>query len=106
MPQSENKKETPIEEIKLEMADLSERVETIKNDITSQTPQPIPDINDIKQNINTYGSWIYQGVAKVNSSVPTHKPKNREEQFYLYESGATIRLYIWVNGTWRYITLT
>lgn len=45
-------------------------------------------------------------VKKHTSTVPTHSPKNFYEQIVLYESGATIRLYIWVNSTWRYIALT
>ncbi len=103
MPQLENN----IEQIKLEVADLSERLETTKNDISNlRKPQPIPAINDIKENINIYGSWIYQGVQKASSSTPTHSPKNREEQFYIYKNGATFRLYIWVDGNWKYVSLT
>lgn len=39
-------------------------------------------------------------------SVPTYTPNNFFEQFYFYENGATRRLYININGTWRYSTLT
>jgi len=101
MPQLENK---PLEDLKLEVSDLTERFETSQR--PAQEPAEPLKMDDIKTNINTYGSWIYQGVQRTNSSVPTHSPKNREEQFYLYLNGATIRLYVWVSGTWRYATLT
>lgn len=37
---------------------------------------------------------------------PTETPKNFFEQIQFYENGATIRLYVWINGTWRYVALT
>lgn len=40
------------------------------------------------------------------ATVPTFIPKNFIEQIQFYESGATYRLYIYQNGTWRYTTLT
>lgn len=40
------------------------------------------------------------------SAVPTYVPRNLIEQFVLYENGATRRLYVWVEGTWRYAALT
>lgn len=40
------------------------------------------------------------------SVVPTNVPKNFLQQIEIYESGATRRLYIYVNGTWRYVALT
>jgi hypothetical protein len=40
------------------------------------------------------------------SVAPTYTPKNFYEQIVLYVNGATIRLYVYVNGTWRYSALT
>lgn len=40
------------------------------------------------------------------STAPTFIPKNFLEMFQIYENGATIRLYVYVNRTWRYTTLT
>ena len=43
---------------------------------------------------------------KYVSSVPTYVPRNWEEMFVLYDDGANYRLYIYINGSWRYSTLT
>ena len=40
------------------------------------------------------------------SAVPTYTPKNFLQQFVFYESGATRRLYIYLNGGWYYASLT
>jgi hypothetical protein len=44
-------------------------------------------------------------VMKTNSSTPSHTPKNFLECFYLYKSGSTYRLYIYIDNTWKYINL-
>lgn len=54
-------------------------------------------LEDIKQNYFP---------VEAKAVVPTGKPKSFFEQFYLYESGATRRFYIYINGTWRYSALT
>lgn len=40
------------------------------------------------------------------STVPTYIPKSFLEQIVIYENGATYRLYVYVNRTWRYTALT
>ncbi len=50
--------------------------------------------------------FISNKIKKHTSTAPTYNPKNFNEQIVLYEDGATIRLYLWVNGTWRYVALT
>jgi hypothetical protein len=40
------------------------------------------------------------------TTAPTFIPQNLLEAIQLYESGATRRLYVFVNGTWRYTALT
>lgn len=40
----------------------------------------------------------------VFDSVPTHNAPNGS--IVVYESGATKRLYIYINGNWRYTALT
>ena len=47
-----------------------------------------------------------RAVKRPLSAAPTRTPKNLIEQFELYESGVTRRLYVYVNGTWRYVALT
>jgi len=45
-------------------------------------------------------------VRRPVSTAPTFIPKNFLEMFQIYENGATIRLYVYVNRTWRYTALT
>jgi len=45
-------------------------------------------------------------LRKPVSVVPTYIPKNFIEQTVYYVSGATVRRYDFINGTWRYTTLT
>lgn len=40
------------------------------------------------------------------SAAPTFTPRNSFEQWQLYESGSTRRIYFYVAGTWRYAALT
>jgi len=40
------------------------------------------------------------------SVAPSFVPRNAFEQWQIYESGATRRLYVYVAGTWRYTALT
>lgn len=37
---------------------------------------------------------------------PTITPKNFMEQIQLFDDGVDYRLYLFVNGTWRYVALT
>ncbi len=45
-------------------------------------------------------------IKKSSAVVPTYEPKTFFEQFYLYKSGATNRLYVNIDNTWKYVTLT
>jgi hypothetical protein len=45
-------------------------------------------------------------VKRPVSTAPTHTPQTFVEQFVVYESGATRRLYIYVGTAWRYVALT
>jgi hypothetical protein len=40
------------------------------------------------------------------SSAPTATPKSFVDMIQFYENGATRRLYIYINATWRYVALT
>lgn len=44
-------------------------------------------------------------VIKTNSSLPTHTPKKFIDCFYLYNSGATYELYIYISNSWKKVTL-
>lgn len=55
-----------------------------------------------------YASLLLQlrTVRQPVSAIPSFIPRNFLEQIQIYENGATYRLYIYMNGTWRYTTLT
>ena len=40
------------------------------------------------------------------TSAPSFTPKSFLDSFQLYDDGTNRRLYVYVNGTWRYSTLT
>jgi hypothetical protein len=44
---------------------------------------------------------------KTNSTVPSYVPKKFIDCIYLYFDGATdYRLYVYINNTWKYVTLS
>jgi len=49
---------------------------------------------------------ILERLVEVVSAVPTTVPSVPPECFKLYVDGATYRLYVYVNGTWKYAALT
>ncbi len=40
------------------------------------------------------------------TAAPSFTPKSFLEQIQFYENGATRRIYFYINGSWRYATLT
>lgn len=66
-------------------------------------------MDDNKQNINNQEDILNNLLIRFNkaetlmrngSAVPTYIPKTFFEQFYIYESGITRRLYVYINATW------
>lgn len=46
-------------------------------------------------------------MLKTNTSIPTHTPKKFIDCFYLYwDSSTTYELYIYINNSWKKITLS
>ena len=45
-------------------------------------------------------------VKKSVSSAPTGSPKRFSDQFVFYKNGATYRLYVWIDGDWKYCALS
>lgn len=39
------------------------------------------------------------------STVPTYTPKSFLEQFKIYDDGTNQRLYVYLDGTWKYVNL-
>lgn len=84
-------KEGKIEEVKPE-DEIEEEPENVRDTIEKKQFEPILEtIRRIKQPVST---------------APTVTPRNFIEQFVVYENGATVRIYIYVGDTWRYVALT
>jgi hypothetical protein len=45
-------------------------------------------------------------LLKTNSSVPTYTPKKFIDCFYLYNSGATYELYVYIDNLWKKVALS
>lgn len=66
------------------------------------------DIN-ISQENETFLNDRYindlKNIALTNDTIPTYVPKKLSECYYIYKSGSTQRLYVYVNNAWTYSTL-
>ena len=45
-------------------------------------------------------------LLKTNSTVPTNTPKKFIDCFYLYKNGTTFKLYVYIDNTWKSVTLS
>lgn len=65
--------------------------------------------NEQKSNeLNQYEGML-QNLRKIKqpiSGVPTFTPRSFYDQFQLYVNGSTRRLYIYMDKSWHYITMT
>jgi len=46
------------------------------------------------------------GMFERVGTVPTHTPRNFKEQFVIFETGGSYKLYIYMKNAWRYINTT
>ena len=66
------------------------------------------DINISQQNesfLNDRYINDLKNIALTNDTIPTYVPKKLSECYYIYKSGSTQRLYVYVNNAWTYSTL-
>lgn len=49
---------------------------------------------------------ILRAPAKFLTSAPTYTPKSFVESIQFFDDGVDFRLYLYINGTWRYVALT
>lgn len=65
---------------------------------------------DISKEQSNRTNQIYlndlKGLLKTNESVPTHTPKKLVDCFYLYKTGSSYYLYIFIDNTWKRTALT
>lgn len=79
-----------------------------------QLEQPVIDTtnsekpNPLAPDFETYLAVLeaMQRPKRHLSSTPDFIPKNLAEQIQFYDSGSVRRVYFYINGTWRYSTLT
>lgn len=91
------KEEKTKEERLAEKAEKEAPVEEIKfPDLPS--PTPLQSKNIRLENITN--------LFEAHSEAPTHNPRTFYEQFYLYKSGTTYRLYVYVDDAWKYVDLS
>lgn len=88
----------PVEDQKIEVVETS-------NDIPDPTPKK--DVT-FAQGIAPYLSFLeaMRVTKKHIDTAPTFTPKNFFEQIQFYDDGVNRRIYVYVNGTWRYVALT
>lgn len=93
---TENKE---IEEVKVE--------ESQNNETSSSSSTQDTVTQDPQDPLSPYISFLnaMKTTKRAVSTAPTLTPKNFYDQIQFYESGGVQRLYIWINGTWRYVTL-
>lgn len=82
-------------------------VEESKNNEDTQ-PSSIEQQSDPNDPLSPYIAFLtaMKTVKRAVATAPTLTPKNFYEQIQFYESGGVQRIYVWVEGTWRYVTLT
>lgn len=45
-------------------------------------------------------------LLKTNSTVPVNPPRKFIDCFYLYKNGTTFKLYVYIDNTWKNVTLS
>jgi|GEM_PF-5299081 hypothetical protein len=63
---------------------------------------------DLKEDFDLLKNNFYKDnrTQESVSTVPTYIPKTFLEQFVLYDDDTDQRLYVYVNGAWKNVTLT
>jgi len=60
---------------------------------------------DIFNKLRILDSWTFTGVKNIYTSVPSHVPKNKDEQIVFYKetvgTTSTYRLYLWIDDAWK-----
>ena len=49
---------------------------------------------------------LFSQVKKHITAAPTHIPRNFFESIEFYDDTTNFRIYLYINGTWRYVALT
>lgn len=94
------------EEIKSNLAE-DQNIEVVKDPQEDPSPQQ-EKVVPFKEGIAPYLGFLES--MRVNKkhldTAPTFTPKNFYEQIQFYDTGGVRRLYLYINGDWRYVVLT
>lgn len=68
-------------------------------------PQPTQGIGSQQSFINTKFLNAFK-LKQHWTAAPTYTPNNFFDQIVFYDDGVNFRVYLYINGTWRYVALT
>lgn len=84
-------------------------IEIIDNSTEGSSSKDTPNVSpEILKAFAPYVAFLEaMRVTKKHIDVaPTFTPKNFYDQIQLFDDGAVRRLYLYINGDWRYVALT
>lgn len=91
--------------------ELQEKIKKGKVEFKEATP-PEEELPEPKEEFSPdWEGWIpimekIKRLKKHRTSAPTHIPKNFFEQIEYVDDGTNRYVYFYINGSWRYMTLT
>lgn len=93
---------------KEEVISNGEQIEIVEDTSAKEDLPTPPEQVTFAQGIAPYLAFL-EGMRVVKKSIdtaPTFTPKNFFEQIQFYDNAGTYRVYLYVNGDWRYVALT
>lgn len=81
------------------------KIPVAENAPASATPTALPQSQASIEEFIVVLSAI-RAIKRHVTTAPTATPQNFVDQFVFYDDGVNLRLYVYVNGTWRYTALT
>lgn len=91
----------------------NEEIETVSTEENTggsdqASTEPSSTSKEIQKALSPYVAFL-EGMRTIKPHIdtaPTFTPKNFFEQIQFYDDGANYRIYIYINGDWRYVALT
>lgn len=69
-----------------------------------QPPKPEESFSTKVKNLDNHYKNKLSPKDSVDSA-PSYTPKTFSDQFVFYDDGTNIRLYVYINGNWKYINV-
>lgn len=94
-----------MESLDFEKQQKDGKVELVKpQELEGDIVKP-PEVKNMEEEYPTL-LFALRTVRQTISTAPTFTPRSFAEQIQIYKNGTTYRLYVYVDDTWRYTTLT